>query len=132
MADRLLALLPQAIARVSVSESGRFDGPEPAELWGLEAKGGKDVLVRPPATSMYLRDFFELLQEPGTSETFYLEYLALHQYLGAVPFHSPMNRLRSRVRSISGGGGPHSDAGLALCQHEDVRSRWRGREQRIG
>ena len=37
--------LNSAIVRVSVSESGRFDGPEPAELWGLGSKSS-DVLVR--------------------------------------------------------------------------------------
>ena len=31
--------------RVSVSESGRFDGPEPAEIWGL-SNSVSDVLVR--------------------------------------------------------------------------------------
>ena len=32
------------IVRVSVSPSGRFDGPEPGPLWGLSEN--KDVLVR--------------------------------------------------------------------------------------
>ena len=62
-----------------------------------------DVLVRPPTTSMRLRDFFELQKSRASSSTrtrasavdsgphndkgldhttFYLEYLALHQYLG--------------------------------------------------
>eukprot|EP01036_Dinobryon_divergens_P026831 gene26831-35523_t len=58
-------------------ETGRFDGPEPAALWGLTS-GAHDVLVRPPATSMYLHHFFELMNDPTVSETFYLEYLALH------------------------------------------------------
>ena len=33
---------------------------------------------------MYLHHFFELMNDPTVSETFYLEYLALHQYLGEV------------------------------------------------
>ena len=82
--------------RVSVSETGRFDGPESGALWGLDPN--TDVLVRPPATSMNLKDFFELTKssnetanfESGESEDdaikeiFYLEYLALSQYLGKV------------------------------------------------
>lgn len=82
--------------RVSVSETGRFDGPESGALWGLDPN--TDVLVRPPATSMNLKDFFELTKssnesasfETGVSEDdtikeiFYLEYLALSQYLGKV------------------------------------------------
>lgn len=59
----------------------RFDGPEPGDLWGLGP--GEEVLVRPPATSMAFSDFVRLLREEGIKETFYLEYLALHQYLGA-------------------------------------------------
>lgn len=59
----------------------RFDGPEPGDLWGLGP--GEEVLVRPPATSMAFSDFVRLLRERGIKETFYLEYLALHQYLGA-------------------------------------------------
>lgn len=39
--------------------------------------------MRPPATSMAFSDFVRLLREKGIKETFYLEYLALHQYLGA-------------------------------------------------
>lgn len=77
--------------RVSVSETGRFDGPESGALWGLDPN--TDVLVRPPATSMQLKDFFELTKssndsansasgEGAVKETFYLEYLALTQYLG--------------------------------------------------
>lgn len=69
---------------VSISQHGRFDGPENGELWGLGRD--TDVLVRPPTTFMQLIDFLSLV---GTSSTpassnvsFYLEYLALHQYLG--------------------------------------------------
>ena len=32
---------------------------------------------------MAFSDFVRLLREEGIKETFYLEYLALHQYLGA-------------------------------------------------
>lgn len=77
------------IVRVSVSETGRFDGPENGALWGLEPK--IDVLVRPPVTSMLLHDFF-LLGTRGkevVKEVFYLEYLALSQYLGKVNFIGP-------------------------------------------
>ena len=88
--------------RVSISESGRFDGPESGALWGLDPR--TDVLVRPPATSMHLQDFFALTDSntnstSGTSgavtETFYLEYLALSQYLGKVSTvdHQNPNRL---------------------------------------
>ena len=85
-----------SIVRVSVSETGRFDGPESGALWGLDPN--TDVLVRPPATSMHLKDFFELTkssnesanfeigvaQDEAVKEIFYLEYLALSQYLGKV------------------------------------------------
>ncbi|CAM9573509.1 unnamed protein product [Scytosiphon promiscuus] len=69
-----------SMVRVSLSETGRFDGPEPGDLWGLDPRD--EVLVRPPATSMAFSDFVRLLREKGIKETFYLEYLALHQYLG--------------------------------------------------
>eukprot|EP01035_Chromulina_nebulosa_P018377 gene18377-24075_t len=65
--------------RVSVSQSGRFDGPENGLLWNL--KSNVDVLVRPPTTSMLLSDYFKLLNN-NISETFYIEYCSLHQYLG--------------------------------------------------
>jgi len=68
------------LVRVSVSESGRFDGPENGELWGLGPD--TDVLVRPPATSMLFGDVLKLMSQSNNKETFYLEYLALHQYLG--------------------------------------------------
>ena len=122
---------------MSVSPSGRFDGPEPGSLWGLRKKlattrlskregaggeaaytggeeedtggeaadtegeekdtGGKEedtggeeedtrgeeeVLVRPPETHMRLGDALSLLERP-TAESFYVEYNAVHQYLGA-------------------------------------------------
>jgi hypothetical protein len=65
---------------VSVSEHGRFDGPEAGDKWGLSSD--VDVLVRPPATTMRFRDFLHLVKSSSTRETFYLEYLALNQYLG--------------------------------------------------
>ncbi|CAM9512172.1 unnamed protein product [Ectocarpus sp. 12 AP-2014] len=69
-----------SMVRVSLSETGRFDGPEPGDMWGLAR--GDEVLVRPPTTSMAFSDFVRLLRQEGIKETFYLEYLALHQYLG--------------------------------------------------
>ena len=70
--------------RVSISESGRFDGPESGSLWGVDP--GSEVLVRPPATTMALKDFITLAgtQNRDTKEIFYVEYLALTQYLGEV------------------------------------------------
>lgn len=74
------------VVRVSVSQSGRFDGPEPGSLWGLD--DDTEVLVRPPATSMLFGDFITLVANRSShvgsrlTETFYLEYSALHQYLG--------------------------------------------------
>lgn len=82
-AAHTLSLLPLPLSCVIVMywSCFRFDGPEPGGLWGLGA--GEEVLVRPPATSMAFSDFVRLLREEGIKETFYLEYLALHQYLGA-------------------------------------------------
>ncbi|CAM9990916.1 unnamed protein product, partial [Phaeothamnion confervicola] len=67
----------------SLSQSGRFDGPEDGALWGLPA--GEEVLVRPPTTHLRFKDFATLMRAKGgeeLSEVFYLEYLATHQYLG--------------------------------------------------
>lgn len=58
----------------------RFDGPESGDLWGLSTED--EVLVRPPTTSMAFEDFVQLLKAKDIQETFYLEYLAVHQYLG--------------------------------------------------
>ena len=95
----LLQKFGNSMIRVSVSETGRFDGPEDGQLWGLtnSNSGNGDVLVRPPQTSMLFGDFLTLLNRQdqnhtnsgkdnsnGVKETFYLEYLALHQYLGKV------------------------------------------------
>ena len=68
------------VVRVSVSQDGRFDGPEDGALWGVER--GNDVLVRPPETHMRLADLLTLLRAP-TAEAFYCEYNAMHQYGGA-------------------------------------------------
>lgn len=67
------------IVRASISPSGRFDGPEPGALWGLPPSA--EVLVRPPETHLRLRDLLALLRQQ-TPESFYVEYNALHQYLG--------------------------------------------------
>lgn len=78
--DVLLDKFGDDLVRVSVSEHGRFDGPEAGDKWGLSSD--IDVLVRPPATTMRFRDFLYLVKSSSTRETFYLEYLALNQYLG--------------------------------------------------
>ena len=87
------------IVRVSVSETGRFDGPENGSLWGLDSK--KDVLVRPPVTSMLLHDFFLLADRSKeiVKEVFYLEYLALSQYLGQV---SVLEKRKEKTREKRG------------------------------
>jgi hypothetical protein len=54
---------------VSVSEKGRFDGPEDGALWGVP---GEEILVRPPGASMRFQDFTTLLAA-NLTETFYLE-----------------------------------------------------------
>jgi hypothetical protein len=86
--DILLHQFGDNFVRVSISESGRFDGPESGSLWGIDP--GSEVLVRPPATTMTLRDFITLAggQNKGTKEIFYVEYLALTQYLGEVKHDS--------------------------------------------
>ena len=46
-----------------------------------------NAMLRPAATSMLLGDFLYLVQhqtENTTEEVYYIEYLALHQYLGQV------------------------------------------------
>ena len=78
-AASLRAQLGERVGKVSVSPSGRFDGAEDGSLWGLPTD---EVLVRPPETHMRFADLLDLLQAP-TPESFYLEYNALHQYLGA-------------------------------------------------
>lgn len=67
-------------ALIDAFDGLRYDGPEDGQLWGLPA--GEEVLVRPPGTSMAFSDFVHLLRAEGLKETFYLEYLAVHQYLG--------------------------------------------------
>ena len=46
--------------KVSVSQSGRYDGAESGSLWGLGEED--EVLVRPPETHMAVRDLLVLLQ----------------------------------------------------------------------
>jgi len=69
------------LVRVSISETGRFDGPDKGSNWGLPHH--IDVLVRPPTQSMVMTDFLQLLRRK-TDEVFYLEYSSLSQYLGQV------------------------------------------------
>ena len=91
--ESLKARFGEMPVRVSLSQTGRFDGPENGTLWGLSVE--EEVLVRPPQTSMRFGDFVDLLHmaamgaEIGThartrtlTETFYLEYLSVSQYLG--------------------------------------------------
>eukprot|EP00624_Nannochloropsis_granulata_P001146 evm.model.NODE_15307_length_16043_cov_30.735523.2 len=78
--------------RVSLSATGRFDGPEEGALWRRGEGEGEDeveeVLVRPPQTTMRMNDFLSLLRlsqanpSLAPNATFYLEYLSLTQYLG--------------------------------------------------
>lgn len=79
-ASALRAACGDSTVKVGVSPTGRYDGPEAGHRWGLPA--GREVLVRPPETFMRLGDYLRLLEEP-TPESFYVEYNALHQYLGA-------------------------------------------------
>ena len=103
--ETLLNEYGDELVRVSISPSDRFDGPETGDKWGLSAS--TEVLVRPPSTTMCLRDYFTLTangngngsgngsdsgssstgghggEEQGLRETFYIEYLSLQQYLGA-------------------------------------------------
>jgi jumonji domain-containing protein 7 len=78
--DQLQHRFGDKTVHVSVSPSGRFDGPEAGSLWGLGEAA--DVLVRPPSTYMKIIDFLALSRDERVKETLYLEYLALHQYLG--------------------------------------------------
>ena len=78
-AEALRAKMGRRVVRVSVSPSGRFDGVEGGALWGLHPSA--EVLVRPPETHMRLADFLTLLLHEAP-EAFYVEYNAMHQYLG--------------------------------------------------
>lgn len=126
--ERLITHFGDAMIRVSISESGRFDGPENGKLWGLTE--GEDVLVRPPTTGMLFGDFMYLISNASTKETFYLEYLALHQYLGPtfldlIPLPSMLknsNSLEHLVTNLWIGGTPtisplhYDDYENFLCQ----------------
>lgn len=84
LAERWGALTVHA----SVSQSGRFDGPESGNMWGLSKSN--EVLIRPPGANMKFGDYLTLLRA-NLTETFYLEYLATHQYLGeAVTSMAPL------------------------------------------
>ena len=115
------------LVRVSVSESGRFDGPENGTLWGLGPD--TDVLVRPPATSMLFGDVMKLMSRSNNKETFYLEYLALNQYLGQdflnmipIPGHVNSTNLKHLVTNLWIGSTPtvsplhYDDYENLLCQ----------------
>jgi len=67
---------------------------------------------RPPGTSMFVHVFLDLIakqrqqsikrtakdsQKEGLSETFYAEYVALHQYLGKVRFTSTTRKCFPRL-----------------------------------
>lgn len=103
----LVGAFGNSTVTVSVSQHGRFDGPEKGDLWGLDAS--TDVLVRPPTTSMKLVDYFALQRQGSAVEgtTFYLEYLALHQYLGQeflglISLPGPISALTKRRAADSG------------------------------
>lgn len=72
------------IVVVSVAENGRFDGSESGKLWGLSED--VEVLERPATMSMSFGSFMQLVHsktiEAMTSETYFIRYLSLDQYLG--------------------------------------------------
>jgi hypothetical protein len=101
--------------RVSLSATGRFDGPEEGGLWG-EGEGGREeeveeVLVRPPQTTMRMDDFLSLLRlsqanpSLAPNASFYLEYLSLTQYLGPslLPFLPLPPPAAAAVATAAGG-----------------------------
>ena len=118
------------VVKVSVSQSGRFDGPERGPLWGL---GDDDeVLVRPPETHMRLADLLALLRAE-TREAFYLEYNALHQYLGEelramAPAPADAAGLRPLVQNVwLGKGGTASP--LHYDDYENLLAQVRGTKE---
>jgi len=121
-----------AFVRVSISETDRFDGPESGRLWGLDH--GVDVLVRPPLTSMRLRDFFSLV-ESNVPETFYVEYLALHQYIGdsflqliPLPDSAASPQLEALVTNLWIGTKPTTSP-LHYDDYENLLCQIRGRKE---
>lgn len=115
--DALLDKFGEDLVRVSVSEHGRFDGPEAGDRWGLSSD--IDVLVRPPATTMRFRDFLYLVKSSATRETFYLEYLALNQYLGKqfldlIPFPES---LLSYIGGIPRNSSSDGRGGAGMLEH---------------
>jgi hypothetical protein len=97
--DFFSTIFGEHIVRVSVSETGRFDGPEDGSLWGLSSS--TDVLVRPPSTSMTMSDFLMLSKQPSMKEVFYLEYSALHQYLESFQHYMPTPEIIQDVNLTS-------------------------------
>ena len=129
------------LVRVSVSETGRFDGPENGELWGLAE--GTDVLVRPPTTSMRFKDFLSLVDKHGTNatsskEVFYLEYLSLQQYLGndfenLIPFPAAVQNsteLNHLVTNLWIGGTPTTSP-LHYDDYENLLCQVRGHKELV-
>lgn len=108
--------------RVSLSATGRFDGPEDGALWRHDGGGGEDeveeVLVRPPQTSMRMDDFLSLLRlsqanpSLAPNATFYLEYLSLTQYLG--PALLPSLPLPPPAAAAVAAGAAGEEGGLEL------------------
>jgi len=107
--------------RVSLSATGRFDGPEEGGLWG---EGGREeeveeVLVRPPQTTMRMDDFLSLLRlsqanpSLAPNASFYLEYLSLTQYLG--PYLLPFLPLPPpAAAAVAAAGEAWREGGLEL------------------
>ena len=117
------------VVKVSVSQSGRFDGAEDGALWGIV---GDDVLVRPPETHMRLRDLLALLRR-RTPESFYLEYNALHQYLGAdlrrmVPLPPQAAHLRPLLTNLWLGKGSTTSP-LHYDEYENLLSQVSGTKE---
>ena len=129
----LTAVHGRQVVKVSVSPTGRFDGAEDGRLWGLAQ--GSDVLVRPPETHMRLADLLTLLTHP-TKASFYLEYNALHQYLGEgfasamVPPPAVAARLRPLLTNLWLGKGATTSP-LHYDEYENLLSQVAGRKRLV-